>query len=231
MANVATNTTLNSVTAADLHSSLYARFRKYNLPLDALHAQASAAGRCAAGAEIAAYRRPAAEAGAVERLMGRDNARVLGDCHPVIELRVDADFIVLELVMAPAAWIDQENLLGKLNVERQRREFCKLIGHLHPAMRLGFWQGGHLDDMHLTADKLARANVFEHWMATYTDRQDTFRAGMWYTRAEAAAMGDNFAVELFNRAQELYSLYTFIAWTGNNDFRGFYQRGAVGMSA
>lgn len=213
-----------------VHAALYARFRKYNIHLDASLNKESVTGHSHTDTQTVTYMRPTAEAQTVERVMGRDIANRPIDlhCHPVIELRANANSLVLELVMSPQAWIDQENLLGKLSIVRQRHEFRKLISHLNPEMRLGFWRGQQLDDMHLTADQLSYANVFEHWMATYTDRQDYFRAGMWYS---ADQITDNMAVELFNRAQELYSLYNFMTWTGNNDFRSFYQHGAIAMSA
>lgn len=219
-----------TINVETIHSALYARFRKYNLHLEALTNQDSVTGQRCADTHLITYMRPTSDAQTVERMMGRDfaNRGIELQHHPVIELRVSPRSLALELVMSPQAWIDQENLLGKLSIVRQRHEFRKLISHLNPETRLGFWRGQHLDDMHLTADQLSYANVFEHWMATYTDRQDYFRAGMWYT---ADQITDNIAVELFNRSQELYSLYNFITWTGNNDFRSFYQHGTIAMTA
>lgn len=208
----------------NLHNALYSRFRKYNLNLDAYTDRESVSGATRSFGTLVMYARSSSEAQVIERVMGRDIPahRVDHRCHPAIELRLDSAWLVLELVVPPQAWVDQQNLIGKLSIDRQRREFRKLIARLNPAFRLGFWQGGHLDEMHLTAQHLAHPGVFEQWMTTYNDSQDWFRVGMWYP-AEKLNEGD-VAVELFNCAQELYSLYTFIAWHSNNDFRSFYLR-------
>lgn len=214
---------LSSDKLVNLHTALYSRFRKYNLNLEAHIVSESVAGQ-QGSSQVIAYTRPASESYAVERLMGRDfpGSQLNLQCHPVIELRAEGEWLALELVIPPHAWVDQQNLVGKLSVDRQRREFRKMVSRLHPECRVGCWRGTHLDDMHLTAHHLSYQNVFEQWIATYTDGQDWFRIGMWYPVERIN--DESIVAELFNRAQELYSLYTFIVWNGNNDFRSFYMR-------
>lgn len=204
-----------------VHSRLYARFRKSDLNLQALTGCRSVTDPQRAETYVVAYTRPETEARIVESLMGRDVPGTAIDVyrHPVIELRATNDGLAIELVISKDAWLDQENLLGKLSIDRHRLAFRKMLYNLSGDYRLGFWRGTHLDDMHLTSSQLAHPTVFDQWMSTFSPRQDWFRIGMWY---EKPVPSDELARDLFTRTQELYQIYTFAAWTGNNNYRDFY---------
>lgn len=204
-----------------LHTSLYSRFQKYNLNLQTVVETESVAGLARNGTSVIAYLRPANEAQTVEAMMGRDlpNRRLDLRRHPAIELRATAEGVALELILPPDAWWDQQNFVGKLAIERHRSAFRRLIGKLDDNFCLGFWGGMQLDPMHLVPKQASNAAVFEPWIATFCHGQDWFRVGVWYDD-----IGDNLTNELFRNAQSLYELYTFISWTGNNDFRAFQDR-------
>ena len=50
--------------------------------------------------------------------MGKESGAQTGDVdtyrHPVIELRLTPDQFAIELILSPYAWLDQQNLIGKL---------------------------------------------------------------------------------------------------------------------
>jgi hypothetical protein len=98
-----------------------------------------------------------------------------------------------------------------------------MIARLSDNYRLGFWQGTHLDAMHLMPRQAAHPAVFENWITTFCYGQDWFRTGVWYENVpeDLSQLND----ELFQQAQVLYDFYTFIAWTSNNDYRTFQSRG------
>ncbi|MBC8098529.1 MAG: hypothetical protein H7Y11_03740 [Armatimonadetes bacterium] len=207
-----------------LHTALFARIQKHTMQLQAVPNSESVAGWRKNGTQAFAYLRPNEEARTIESMMGRDLPIRQLDVrrHPVIELRATCSGAVLELVVPPDAWWDQQNLAGKLSIPRQRSAFQALLARLDERYRLGFWQGTHLDTMHLTAHEASHPAVFNAWMTTFCDGQDWFRIGVWY---DAAALSKpDMSNDLFQRAQTLYELYQFIAWTGNNDFRSFYRR-------
>jgi hypothetical protein len=216
---------LTYTTLLDLHHRLFARFTKYNIHLRAVTDTRTVACYGTGGLPTIAYIRPSDEASTVERMMGRDivNEPINLRLHPVIELRADDNGLSLELLVTPEAWWDQQNLLGKLGIERHRHHFRSIISRLGENYRLGFWEGTHLDDMHLSAKQLSYSGVFDQWMATYSEGQDWFRTGVWYANEEIT---DSLPNELFQHAQELYKVYNYISWTGNNDYRAFYQRGS-----
>jgi hypothetical protein len=92
-----------------------------------------------------------------------------------------------------------------------------MVASLDENFRLGFWQGLHLDDMHLTPKFLNHRLVLEKWMSTYCDGRDYFRVGLWSDSAEAEP------AEIFKAMHKLYGIYEYIAWSGSNDFRAFYR--------
>lgn len=203
-----------------LHTNLFSIFRKQNLDFQAIKSSRTVTTRRHQDVMTFSYVRPLSEAIIVERKMGLETSNSLDlRRHPVIELRAVTDGIILELVIAPEARCDQQNLVGKLSVERHRRYFRKMIARLHPDCRLGFWEGTHLDEMHLTANQLSYSTVFDQWMSTYADGQDWFRIGRWYP---AEDIDEGFTSDIYRHAEMFYGFYNYIAWTGNNDYRAFH---------
>lgn len=206
-----------------LHNNLHPRFRKYNIDLQAVTGVESAASVSGSG-QVIQYVRSSSAAQTVEAMMGRDipGRRLEVRRHPVIEMRPTADGLTIELIIAPHAWWDQQNLVAKLSVESHRQSFHRLVSRLDSKYCLGFWEGPHLDEYHLTAQQLAHPAACKQWITTFCDGQDYLRIGVWYSAEEASS--EEFVAEAFRRIQELYELYKFIAWTSNNDFRTLQQR-------
>jgi len=204
-----------------LHGSLYTRFRKFNLHLQAVTPSKTITSVHPQSIETVSYMRLSPEAQTVERLIGLSDGRALDmRRHPVIELRLNEDWLALELVMNPEAWYDQRNWLGKLGVRRYRDEFRDLMTGLSPLMRIGSWQGAAPTDKYLTSAQLRIPRVFEAWAGTYSDGRDWMRVGVWYpTNEVTSGLSDT----LFDHAQALYRLHQYIAWTGRNDFYSLFR--------
>ena len=173
--------------------------------------------------------RPLPQALAVEHLMGRDEisdpTEIDAHRHTVIELRLQARWFVIELILSPEAWWDQENLMGKLNVERYRYDFLQLLSNLNDDMRVGFWSGIHSSDMHITGKQLHHNRIVDEWLRTFAPTKDYFRVGMWYHPEDEAMASETIIDTLADTMRYLDGLYQHIAWSSDNNFRAFYNSG------
>jgi hypothetical protein len=143
--------------------------------------------------------------------------------HPVVELRLTPEHFTAELVLAPSAWWDQRNLIGKLSVSRHRETFRSLLQRMDGDYRFGFWDGIHLSDVHLTNRQLLRGSILEEWMSTFSDGQDWLRVGVWYEPEHPNLNAGTILSEITQRFSALYGLYNFMLWTSNNNFHSFYK--------
>jgi hypothetical protein len=224
---------------AELHKLLHRRFRDLNWDLHAhwnkadLISNTSIAGGHFAGLALP-YFRSREQATLVERLM-RDGigpqSTVSITRHPVIEVRVTPEHFAVELVVSPSALYDQENIVGKLLVQRQRATLRNLISRMTGDFCFGFWSGTHLDEMHVTTAQMVRGNVLDDWMSTFQDGQDCLRIGAWYQPEDSALDASRILSEVTQRIGSLYNLYTYMLWTSNNDFRSFYGRATSANTA
>lgn len=175
---------------------------------------------------VLSYFRPHEQAILVENLMGIEPSmsehEVRTYRHPVIELRLSPDYFAVELILSPYAWWDQQNFIGKMDVERQRYGLRELLANMSDDYRFGFWGGTHLSDMHLTNWQLLQGRVLNEWMNTFADGQDWLRFGMWYDPDCANLDGDCIVDEVTSRITELYALYDFLLWSSNNNYHEFY---------
>jgi hypothetical protein len=164
----------------------------------------------------------------VERLMGKEQIGHAGEIdtyrHPVIELRLTPEHFTIELLLSPAAWWDQQNFIGKLELPAHRVHLRAVMTGMERDFCSGFWQGVQLGDMHLTNAELLRGRILDEWMDTFADGQDWLRMGKWYDPSDPALDADHILGEVFTRINALYSLYTFLLWTSNNNFQAFYEK-------
>lgn len=217
----------------DLHSALYSRLRKYNIDLHAdipkpntIQFQ-SVAGPFEVETMALVYMRPTSQAHVVEGIIGRNtqNSSLLIELqrHPVIELRLTPYAFTVELVIAPQAWYDQQNLAGKLTIPEHRATFHKILSQMTATYCIGFWGGLHLDNMHFSTNKLPPARVLLEWMDTFAAGRDWIRVGAWYQPGNPALAEDTILNTVFDHVRELSALYTFAAWSSNNNFHSFYK--------
>ncbi|RMF81888.1 MAG: hypothetical protein D6737_03625 [Chloroflexi bacterium] len=215
----------------NLHDTLYTRMRKQRWELVPFKHRTGVISNysvsCGEDHTLGAlaYVRPHEQSILVEQLMGKDNCRTSADlnihCHPVIELRVTPEYFSVELILSPFAWWDQQNLMGKLTIARQRQELRKLLERFDDDNRFGFWEGTHPDDMCLTNSELLLGSVLDEWMSTFCAGQDCLRVGMWYDSATLFDNDETFADEVLQQISLLFDLYQFINWSSDNNYHDF----------
>jgi len=171
------------------------------------------------------YTRPRAKAVNVEKLMGREEVASANNLilrlHPVIELRLSESGLALELIISPDAWWDQQNVKGKLSISRHRHEFYTMLMELEADYCMGFWQGIHLSDMHLTGKYFQHPRILDEWLGTFHPNADWFRIGIWYDIEGEALADETIVDELLKQTQTIYQLYRYFLWTSENNFREF----------
>jgi hypothetical protein len=217
-----------------LHEKIYAQVTSHNMDLHILTSAKSAVVPTSAsavkngGTLSVAYLRQKATALTVERLMGREEVASINTLeshrHPVIEIRLGSENLALELILSPDAWWDQQNLKGKLSVARHRHEMYELLFKLADNFCMGFWRGAHLSEMHLTANQFQHPRIMDEWMSTFEPGADWWRMGVWYDYNDEALSEEKIVETLVNNMRPLYAIYGWLAWTGDNNFREFYQR-------
>ncbi len=218
----------------NLHKALYERIRSGHLDLHPhwqksnVISDMSATSPMSTGTLSLPYFRSLEQAQMVEKLMGIEVSPTQNSVypyrHPVIELRLAPDHFAIELVLSPYALWDQQNLIGKLDLERHRMTLRSLLRNMDTDYAFGFWEGTHFNDMHLTTWQLTHGKVMDEWMQTFADGQDWLRFGVWYEPEHSALDDDTIVAEAFARVNELYTLYDFMLWTSNNNFHSFYEK-------
>jgi hypothetical protein len=216
-----------------LHEKLYAQIRLQNLDLHIITPEMAAVVPASVSmtgdgcALCVGYMRQRGQAVTVERLMGREEVASVHSIdtrrHPVIELRLGSEGLAIELILSPDAWWDQQNLVGKLRVGRHRQEFYTLLKDLSSAYRMGFWQGTHLSDMHLTAHQFQHPRIMDEWMSTFQPSADWWRLGVWYPYDAEAVDEQHIIATLIKEVKLLYALYGNLVWTSDNNFREFFK--------
>jgi hypothetical protein len=217
-----------------LHGALHPRVRNHNLDLharwqkNAVVSQESAAALEPSNSWVLTYFRSREQAEKVERLMGKDRVAIQGNVetyrHPVIEFRFTPEHFAIELILSPYAWWDQQNFVGKVQLADHRKAFRELLSVLDSNYCFGFWQGINLSEMHLTVEQLLKGRFLNEWIDTFSDRLDFLRIGKWYDAQDPLVDSDQMLTEAFDVVKDLYSVYTFILWTSNNNFHSFYEK-------
>lgn len=172
-----------------------------------------------------AYTRTPSQAVTVERLMGREEVASVNTVdvrrHPAIELRLTREGFSIELILSPAAWWDQQNLVGKLTVDRHRQEFYELLQGCEE-YTMGFWQGVHHSDLSLHSKFFPHARIMDEWLSTFQPAADWFRLGIWY-ELDAPELEEALVTEeMLKHLRMLHTIYQHLLWTSDNNFRDFY---------
>lgn len=227
----ATQTTLLADKFAELHRSLHRRMRDLTWNLypfwdktPVIPGRSAAASGAIPGVSLP-YLRSREQAITVERLMGRDGLdaplKLELNRHPVIELRLTDQHFAVEMIVSPASWLDQRNLVGKLSIARHRDNLRQLLSRMNGDFLMGFWDGVYLTDAHVQLCQLMRGRFLDEWMSTFCDGQDWLRLGMWYEPEDPALDTHVIIPELMQRIGALYHLYNYLTWTSNNNFQHF----------
>lgn len=218
----------------DLHNTVYPRLRNYNLDLHprwqktSIITQESAAELEQSNTLVLPYFRSREQAEMVERLMGKEHITQSGGVdtyrHPVIELRLTPQHFVIELVLSPYAWWDQQNFIGKLELPNHRAILRELLARMDGDYCFGFWHGLDLCEQHVSNNDLRRGNILHEWMDTFADGQDWLRVGRWYEPESPTLHHTTIVNEVFETVKALNGLYNFLLWTSNNNYQSFYEK-------
>lgn len=219
----------------ELHQALYPRIRNHKIDLHTRWQKTNvvtfdSAATTVQGEDTAAlvYFRSREQAVQVERLMGKDGAMVNSVIetyrHPLIEVRLTPQNLVVELIVSPGAWYDQQNLAGKMMLPQSNDEFRALLKKLGTGFHFGFWDGLELGEMQIEVEYLLRGRVLNEWMDTFAAGYDWLRIGKWYTRDEAVLDTPNLINDVFAAIQHLHDIYEFLRWTSNNNYRSFFEK-------
>ena len=222
---------------SNLYEALNIQIRNQNLVLATHHHERQSAIQMSSiistqtqdrDALVVDYARPVSDAIRVERLMGRDEVSSKREIeiqrHPAIELRITPEHLTLELILSIDAWWDQENLVGKLTVERHRLLFYKMLRELDGAYYLGFWRGTQLSEMHVSAKQFQYNSILDEWLGTFEPRKDWFRLGIWYEPEADELEVPEIHTELFKQVKALFSIYHFLLWSSENNYRDFFHK-------
>ena len=214
-----------------LHKAVYEQIRLNNIDLNLIHSetetvqQDSVSDVKASNVLSVVYLRTRGQAMQVERLMGREEVASVSTVearrHPVIELRLTPEYFAVELLLSPDAWWDQQNLVGKLTVQRYRQDFYALLQGFDTSYFMGFWRGIHLSELHLSAKHFRHPRIMDEWMSTFQPSADWLRLGTWY-KLDEENLQENVPQEIAKHIKSLYGLYQHILWTSDNNFREFY---------
>jgi hypothetical protein len=219
----------------ELHQVLYPRIRNHKIDLHTRWQKTNIVTLDSAATtnqekETAAlvYFRSREQAVQVERLMGKDGAMVNSVIetyrHPLIEVRLTPKHLVIELIVSPGAWYDQQNLAGKMMLPQSNEAFRALLQNLGGGFHFGFWDGLELGDMQIEVEYLLRGHVLNEWMDTFAAGYDWLRIGKWYPREEIVLDDLNTVTDVFATVQHLHALYEFLRWTSNNNYRSFFEK-------
>jgi hypothetical protein len=171
----------------------------------------------------AVYYRSYEQARVIEDLMAIDQEDVLPMRHPVIEMRLAADYFAVELILSPLAWWDQKNFIGKFEIRRHRDALRALMLGLDGDYHLGFWGGESRDDADVSIWQLLQGRLLGEWVATFCEGQDWLRFGVWYEPEASQLRADHIVHEVTQRVGELYRLYDFLLWSSNNNYHEFLE--------
>jgi hypothetical protein len=214
-----------------LHKAIYDQLRLNNIDLNLIHSESHAVQEDSVSdvkskqVLSVVYLRTRGQAVQVERLMGREEVANINSVearrHPVIELRLSPEHFTVELLLSPDAWWDQQNLMGKLTVQRYKQDFYGILQGFDSRYCMGFWRGSHLSEMHLSAKHFRHPRIMDEWISTFQPSADWFRLGTWYGLDEEV-MEATTAAEIAKQIRSLNQLYHHILWTSDNNFREFF---------
>lgn len=215
-----------------LHSGLHQRLQQYNIALSPNPQTGQAVGVQTLTSPLPQdalsiiYTRSRAQAVTVENLMGRDSVNVSNTVrllhHPAVEVCLSPEHLAVELVIAPTAWYDQQNFVGKLSIKQHREDFYALLEKVPGRCLMGLWGGLRPQDSHIDLSKLPPKVLLYEYLDTFAAGRDWLRFGYWYEPADDDIDAQHISATLFADIEALYQPFRFIAWTSDNNFRRFY---------
>lgn len=171
------------------------------------------------------YLRSKDEVRKIEEMMGLprplDRAETQYTKHPMIDIRMDSQYLAIELLLTDQAWWDAQNFKRKVEQhERERGELVRLLRGLGDDYIFGGWPDSRQPELNTTAPDLADEDELLDWLSRYRPGYDWLRLGIWYNDCKDPRLTtERIAEEAITRFGQLYPVYEFLLWRPDNDFR------------
>ncbi|NLE45445.1 MAG: hypothetical protein GX620_12050 [Chloroflexi bacterium] len=171
------------------------------------------------------YLRSGAQVQDIESRMGMprplDNAETQYTKHPMLDIRLDSEYLAIELLLTDQAWWDAQNLKNKISCDpKAQGEFITILHSLGHDYVFGGWPDSSRPDLITTAVDLARGDALEDWLSRFEPGYDWLRLGIWYSDKNDYRLSKARVVqEILYRFEQLYTVYAFLLWTPQNDYR------------
>ncbi|MBN2393906.1 MAG: hypothetical protein JXR84_24445 [Anaerolineae bacterium] len=171
------------------------------------------------------YLRSSTEVQAVEEMMGvpklLDYSETQYTKHPMMDIRIDSEYLAIELLVTDKAWLDAQNFKRKLEKHKaERQHFIRILQSLGHDYIFGGWPDTSKPEFIETAADLADEGRLLDWLSRFDPGYDWLRLGIWYTECEDFRLTTGRIVEeVLYRFRQLYPVYQFLLWTSDNDFR------------
>ena len=170
------------------------------------------------------YAKPKALMRRMEKLFLDDFGRF--HAHAMLAVTVDEGSVGIELCVPSSAWVDGQNLRGKLvgapDAYDSRCQFGKLVAALGYRARVQIEERTD-EGRGRVWGKRARAFTSPAPLATaiaiYQPGKHDLRIGTWYHPDDPLLRSTAIGQEVLARFEQLYPLYQLIAWAPTNDYR------------
>jgi hypothetical protein len=141
--------------------------------------------------------------------------------HPMLDIRLDAEYLAIELLLTDQAWWDAQNLKNKIVSDAEARDhFISILRNLGHDYVFGGWPDSSRPDLITTAADLARGDALEDWFSRFEPGYDWLRLGIWYSDKNDYRLSKARIVqEILYRFEQLYPVYEFLLWVPENDYR------------
>ena len=172
------------------------------------------------------YAKPRALMLRMEKLFQDEFGRF--NAHAALAVTINESSLGIELLVPSEAWVDGQNLRGKLvgapDSYDFRREFCQLVSALGFRARVQIEERTEGDQGPVWG-KRARAFESPALLATatalYRPGKHDLRIGTWYRPDDPLLYKTSIEQELLSRFEQLYPLYQMVGWGPTNDYRRY----------
>jgi hypothetical protein len=171
------------------------------------------------------YLRSRAEVQAVEEMMGvpkpLDYSETQYTKHPMMDVRIDSEYLAIELLVTDKAWLDAQNFKRKVERHKiKRQQFIRILQGLGHDYIFGGWPDTSKPNLIKTAADLANEEELLDWLSEFDPGYSWLRLGIWYTDTEDFRLTTGRIVdEVLYRFKQLYPVYKYLLWTPDNNFR------------
>lgn len=170
------------------------------------------------------YAKPQALMRRMEKLFLDDFGRF--HAHVMLAVTIDESSLGIELLIPSAAWVDGQNLRGKLvgapDAYDNRCQFGEIVAALGYRAQVQIVERTGENRGRIWA-KRARAFRSPAPLATatalYEPGKHDLRIGTWYRPDDPVLAPAAIGQEVLTRFEQLYPLYQLIAWSPTNDYR------------